>query len=86
MPEAYFFPSTGFSIFPEPLHFVQLLPAFAASTQQACVQVLPSLCALAQQPATFDSVAANMIVAENRDATAAAINDFETFFILCWGG
>ena len=73
---------------PDPPHFVQLLPALADSTQQACAHVLPSAEALVQQPATLDSgalSAANMTLAENNEATATAINEFENFFILYLG-
>jgi hypothetical protein len=74
--------SAFFSIFPAPPHFAQLLPALAASTQQACAQVFPASWALTQQPATLPfSAAANMIPAENNDAAAKAASDFESFFI-----
>lgn len=80
---AYFF-----ATLPAPPHFVQLLPALADSTQQACAHVLPSAEALVQQPATLDSgalSAANMTLTENNEATATAINEFENFFILYLG-
>ena len=76
-----------FSILPAPPHFVQLLPALAASTQHACEQVLPASFAFTQQPATLAASpeAANIIPTENTEAAARAASDFESFFIIVLG-
>lgn len=71
------------STLPEPPHFVQLLPSFAASTQQPWVQALPSLAALVQQPAlvsAFSAAKATPAAARAKRAT----NDLRDFMMVGW--
>jgi len=76
--EAYFLASAFFSIFPEPLHLVQLLPALAASTQHGWSQVLDAAAAFTQQPAVLFSTAsaAKAKPAVTKDRATSATNDF----------
>jgi hypothetical protein len=81
----YFLGSVLVSTLPEPPHFVQLLPALAASTQQAWVQALPSFAALAQQPAGLlsdFSAAKEMPAATN---ATRATNDLRDFMMIWLG-
>src|SRR5262245_3822934 len=76
---------------PAPPHFAQFLPSLAASTQQACVQVLPSALALAQQPATLDSAFLSPSAAKAKPAATNAIttnarNDLRLFIYFWFGG
>ena len=81
-----FFAAAFCSILPDPLHLVQLSPAFAASTQHGCAQILPSPAALVQQPATlFSTAAASAKLAAEIEITANAIIDLENFF-MCFLG
>jgi len=88
----FFLPFFAFAIGPEPLHFVQFMPSFAAATQHGCAQTLPAAMDLAQQPATTDSTfaflseaAAKERPAANKDKTANAVTDFRYVFTVFWG-
>jgi hypothetical protein len=78
--EDYFFAATA----PEPPHFSQFLPSFAAVAQQPWVQAAPSFSALAQQPACLDSPA-NAKLVTNKEATMSDPRILEVFIGVFFG-